>query len=115
MEVTPEIIAEWRAKKEARLRKQFDFPKMSIEQMEAIDAPGELQERAIWNEILQVKRARQQEIDDYAINEETFKKMLTLPATEQMKFFDKTNEGTFRLKTNTELKDEKILGVAIGL
>jgi len=116
MEITPEIIAEWRVKKEVALRKRFDFDKMSIEQMQAITPPGELQTRSIWYEILQAKKDRQQEIDDYEINEETFKKMLTLPATEQMQFFKRTENGAFELKTNSELRDENILTeVTIGL
>ena len=116
MEITPEIIAEWKAKKEITLRKRYDFSTMSVEQMKAIKPPGELQERAIWNEILQDKINRQQEIDDLTINKETFEKMLTLPATEQMKFFNRTDRGMLKLKTNTELRDEGILtGVEIGL
>lgn len=115
MPLTAKKIKEMKVAKDAALRKQYDFAVMSIEQMQAIDPPGELLRRAAWNNILQDKIKRQKEIADLSFTKDFFDKFGALSDADKVKMFETTKDGTMRLKTKSEFKDAGITSSVRGV
>jgi len=103
------ILKELIAQREARFRKDNDFTKISITEMQKMSVPGGVVGSHAWNNILNGRIELQKEIDNLTFCDDFFGKFDTLSDADKRKMFANTDDGHMRLKNNDELEDVGII------